>query len=342
MLRPVIYIGTRMAHHSPHSGYDRIAAYVPSAFQTPNALHRLLSHVPERVLARIRRSAGTWYNSAALLQEMQAAFHMLIRHGTIYHFLYGEDGFHYAGYWKVRRSNRIVATFHMPPEKFRMIMHTTHHLKKLDAVVIVAPNQEEIFKNLLPPERVHLIPHGIDTDFFRPGGKDTVRKRLCLCVGSHLRDLYMLRNVIYTLVRHDPSISFCVVTIKDARHVVDGLPNTTILETIPEVHLLDLYRTASVLMLPLVDATSNNSLLEALSCGLPVVATDTGGIRMYGSGGGVVFVPPGDHDLMAWEILRVLDDPQYRQSLSHAARANAEQFDWVKIAEQMCRLYERL
>ena len=331
-----------MAHHSPHAGYDRIAAYVPSTLQVPNGLYRLLSHMPERLLAQIRKSAGAWYNSTALLQEVQAAFHMLVRHSTIYHFLYGEDGFHYAGYWKIRSSNCIVATFHMPPEKFRMIMPKTYHLKRLDAVVIVAPNQEEVFKNLVPPERVHLIPHGIDTDFFTPGDKNTLRKRLCLCVGSHLRDFYMLRKVIDTLARHDSSISFCIVTIKKLRHLVDGLPSTTVLEAISEAHLLSLYRTASVLILPLLDATSNNALLEALACGLPVVATDTGGIRLYGNGGGVMFVPPGDHTLMARETLRILDDPQHWQALSQAARTNAEQFDWVKVAAQMCRLYEQL
>ncbi|MCX8043090.1 MAG: glycosyltransferase [Desulfobacterota bacterium] len=331
-----------MRHHAPHAGYDRLADYIPSILQRPNTFYRLLQYIPERILARIRARAGSWYNSKALRQEMQAAFHMLCHTGSIYHFLYGEDGFHYAGYWNIRRTHRIIATYHMPPEKFSAITGNTEHIHTLDAVVVVAPNQEMMFKNLVSPERVHLIPHGIDTCFFTPGDAELARTRMCLFVGSHLRDFAMLRHVVKLLAQRDRTIRFVIVTNKSEIPQVADLPNTTVYTSISEDHLVYLYRTSSVLLLPMLDATANNTLLEALACGLPVVATETGGISMYGQRGGVVFVPPGDYGTMAQETLRIMDDHRYRNSLCRDARANAEGFGWDKIAQQMCRLYQSL
>jgi len=338
----ITYIGTRMAHHGRHAGYDRLADYIPSTIQTPNMFYKLCRLLPERVLARIRRTAGTWYNSRALLQELQAGVSMLSHRRRLFHFLYGEDGFHYAGYWNRQHSHRIVATYHMPPKKFYAITPSPEHLRTLDALVIVAPNQEQVFKKILPPDRVHLIPHGVDTQFFCPPPITQQRKRQCLFVGSHLRDLATLRKAMQILTCKDPSISYRIVSDPKTHTELGNLPHTLYATAIPEHELRQLYQCSSVLLLPLLDATANNTLLEALACGLPVVATDTGGIRLYGEAGGVVFVPPGDEVQMADEALRILDDPQYRNQLARAGRANAEQFDWVRIAKQMRQLYLQL
>ena len=42
-----------------------------------------------------------------------------------------------------------------------------------------------------------------------------------------------------------------------------------------------LYQGADLLLLPLIDATANNTLLEGLACGLPVLASDLTGVRDY-------------------------------------------------------------
>ena len=129
----IFYIVNRMSHHATHSGYDQLLRYVDSTIVEPNVLRRVLARVPERVLANLRRTAGPWYNSRALKQELQNIPAFFFTAGRIYHFLYGEDSFHYSGYLNPRTSNKLVATYHMPPQKFLTITRGRRHLKTLDA-----------------------------------------------------------------------------------------------------------------------------------------------------------------------------------------------------------------
>jgi glycosyltransferase involved in cell wall biosynthesis len=336
------YIAERMSHHATHSGYDQIAKHVDGCRIGQNALYRILGLCPERILAQLRRTAGTWYNSYALRQELQNIPSFIFGSNQIFHFLYGDDTYHYSGYLNRRRSNKLVATFHNPPEKFLKITPDTRHLKTLDALVVVAPNQKELFCNIAHPDRVHLIPHGVDTHFFQPAPGAAKEKKQCLFVGMHLRDLATLRGVIMELNSKDPDISFSAVTFRENFHFFEGLKNVAAFSSISEEQLLHLYTTSELLLLPLIDGTANNTILEAMACGLPVLTTDVGGISMYTARQGAVLVERGNISGMCSEVLRILNDDAARHAMSLAARKQAETFDWAVVAGQLNLLYEQL
>jgi starch synthase len=66
-----------------------------------------------------------------------------------------------------------------------------------------------------------------------------------------------------------------------------------------------------------------NALIEAMACGLPIVATDIAGIPDIvgrGSAAGGILVPPGDPTALAGEIGRLIDDVELRGRLGRAAR----------------------
>ncbi len=336
------YIFSRMGHHSAHSGYDQLVNYIDSTVVVPNMMYRFLDVLPERILAHIRRSAGAWYNSFALKQELQNIFAFILRSGSIFHFLYGEDGYHYAGYLNPKKTNKIVASFHMPPEKFLRITESIRHLKKLDAAIVLAPNQESLFKTIVKPERVHLIPHGIDTHFFKPATSNSRPVKNCLFVGTHLRDFAMLRLVMQELSSRDPEISFTAVTLQENFSWFKGLKNVQLFSGVSEQELLGLYRDAAVLLLPVKDCTACNSILEAMACGVPVVSTNVGGISMYVNDHAAALVEPGDSAGMAAAALEILNAPQRRWAMSQAAREKALEFDWARIAMQVRALYRHL
>jgi glycosyltransferase involved in cell wall biosynthesis len=104
--------------------------------------------------------------------------------------------------------------------------------------------------------------------------------------------------------------------------------------------LLEEYRRAWVVLLPLIDATANNSLLESMACGVPVVVSDVGGIRDYAGPESGALCPPRDaqaHGAAAIELL--LDSPR-REAAGRAARARAEICAWPMVRAQIRRILE--
>jgi glycosyltransferase involved in cell wall biosynthesis len=86
------------------------------------------------------------------------------------------------------------------------------------------------------------------------------------------------------------------------------------------------------------------AILEALACGLPVVASKVGGIPEYIESGrnGLLFAP-GDHHALALHLRHLLDSPDVRQRLGEQARRTAvEQFGTARRIGDDLRLYRTL
>jgi glycosyltransferase involved in cell wall biosynthesis len=85
------------------------------------------------------------------------------------------------------------------------------------------------------------------------------------------------------------------------------------------------------------------SVIEACAMGLPVVATDVGGLadllvdRETG-----LLVPDGDHEAMADAVLRLLAEPHLAAHLSRQGRNMAERFSWEHTLPQWERLLEEV
>jgi glycosyltransferase involved in cell wall biosynthesis len=335
------HITKKMAHHSLHSGYDQLSKHIECRIIEPNFIHHALDYCPGRILAQFRRSAGNYYGDNAFKRELQNIPNLLFRTNRIYHFLYGDDHFHYSGYLNPRKTNKIIATFHYPPKRFRQLIPITNYLKTLDAAIIVAPNQSALFESIIGSEKVHLIPHGVDTNFFKPYKVES-SKKTCLFVGTHLRDFEMLQNVIKEINNRDSSIHFDIVTFKKNCGGLEKLKNIAFHFSITEEKLITLYNKADLLLMPVIDSTANNSLLEALSCGLPVVSTINAGFSYYLNDKCSASVKSEDVLKMADTALEIINNDRLKDSMSVEARKRALAFDWSIIAEQSVQLYNKL
>lgn len=99
------------------------------------------------------------------------------------------------------------------------------------------------------------------------------------------------------------------------------------------VKLAEYYMSSHVLVLPSLWDTSPITLAEALLFGLPVVATNVGGIPEYvidGENG--LLVPPRDPDKLKIAIERVLNDDSMRQNLIEGSRKS--------LAKMVARTWE--
>lgn len=338
----VRFVVFRYSHHSPHSGYSRLAEYGLTRYKGEViAVDKPLSRriIRERMLWRI--AGGTpGYDRAAMATELKVGWHMLKDPGYVYHFLYGETTYHYVGCLNNLRQNRVIATFHLPPSGIRKAVQIDWHLRQLSAVICVGRTQQEVFADILKPDRIFFVPLGVDTQYYTPPASfETRNPDLCLVVGDNYRDYPTLRGVIELVAFQRPNTQFVVITSPRRFELIGSHPNLTLRSGIPEPEFLELYRSATLMIMPLHDTTANNAVLEGMACGLPLVVSDVGSIRDYVSPDGAVLVPPYDSQGMAEAVLELLDDPVKRQKMSQRAREQALKFSWPTVVEQLHSVY---
>jgi glycosyltransferase involved in cell wall biosynthesis len=108
--------------------------------------------------------------------------------------------------------------------------------------------------------------------------------------------------------------------------------------------ILSVHKAFDIFVMSSITEGLGTSLLDAMACGKPVVATIAGGIpEVVRHGETGLLVPPRDHDAMAEAIVRLLQDAELRRrmgdnglSLVHA------KFSAERMVEETLRVYERV
>jgi glycosyltransferase involved in cell wall biosynthesis len=343
--RNIRYVVFRYSHHSPHSGYSRTAEFGEKLFNSQTIrVDKPLSRrlIRERMLWKI--SAGTpGYDRTSMAIELKVLRRMLGERDSIYHFLYGETTYHYAGYLNRKKNNRVVATFHLPPVGIREAIQIDWHIKQLSAVVCVGNNQREFFEPILGADKIFFAPLGVASDYYIPPDEFSSRDPdLCLIVGENYRDYPTLRGVIELVAYLRPKTKFVILTPPRNRRLLGDHPNLIYTSGISEEELLKLYQTASLLLMPLLDATANNAILEGMSCGLPIVVTDVGGIRDYVDPTCGMLTKPNQARPMAEAVIDLLNADSEREKMSAICREQALKFSWEKSVRKLKSVYEAL
>lgn len=103
------------------------------------------------------------------------------------------------------------------------------------------------------------------------------------------------------------------------------------------------YSAALAVVVPSFYESFGMVALEAMACGVPVVASQVGGLAFLVQDGVTGFtVPVDDPQALAGRLAELIENPSLRQEMSAQAAAAAQNFGWGRIAEQMLELYETL
>jgi glycosyltransferase involved in cell wall biosynthesis len=116
--------------------------------------------------------------------------------------------------------------------------------------------------------------------------------------------------------------------------------DVVLLGTVPDAELPGWYAAADVLAFPSTKEGWGLAVLEAMSAGLPVVASDLPVFREYlQPGRDALLVPVADAAALAGALAAVLDDRRLADGLRSAALAVCERFSWARSAAEHQVIY---
>jgi glycosyltransferase involved in cell wall biosynthesis len=100
-----------------------------------------------------------------------------------------------------------------------------------------------------------------------------------------------------------------------------------------------LYSDASMLVLPSLDEGFGIPALEAMTLGVPVVASDRGALpEVVGAAG--ILVNPDDGSALAAAMARVLDEPELARQMASSGLEQSMRFSWQASAERLYAAYQ--
>jgi glycosyltransferase involved in cell wall biosynthesis len=204
------------------------------------------------------------------------------------------------------------------------------------------------------PERVAVVPAGVDTALFRPlPHVARVPGRLLTTASADvpLKGLLPLLEAL-AKVRTERHAELVIVGRPKADSTVPatierlGLEGAvTLAGVVSAERLVELYAEAEVAVVPSLYEGFSLPAVEAMACGVPLVCTTGGALpEVVGRGGDTaLLVPPNDPGALAGAIVRALDDGELRGRLAAAARARVvERFSWRATAEATVEQYREV
>jgi len=212
------------------------------------------------------------------------------------------------------------------------------------------------------PERIEVIPPGVDHTTFWPADRDAARARLGLPGGP----LLLFVGRIQPLKGADLAVR-CLAELPDPATLVvvggpsgpDGVAELERLHALardlgvtdrvrwvpPQPHeaLADWYRSADVCLVPSRSESFGLVALEAAACGTPVVAANVGGLRSlvdHGHTGYLVDVRTAS--AFAEPVERLLGDAELAREMGLSASVRSGRYTWSITAARLRRVYADL
>lgn len=323
-----------------YSGYECLPDYYPKNIEATvnTATYNLYNKVAGKIYKvrnRINSRSEDIFNEVKFSRKVSA--------NDASHILYLESHIHLLK--KLKPANRIFGTIHLPVSRWSNLR--LQMLESLENVILLYNEEFEIFKQYVPSQKIHVIKHGVDINFFKPGKTEKVVKNKVLFVGHFLRNFEMTYKVYNTICKDvSTEIQFHFIIPSSFRNtsILQKLaqnPNVFFHEKLSDEELLEQYQTSYVMVMPMSDSGANTALVQALSVGLPVITTDVGGIRSYGGGTVYPIITNNDYVAMTELFLKYFYDEEYRNSISQQVRKySVENLDWFLTANHHATLYQ--
>lgn len=268
---------------------------------------------------------------AALYRFFRKKMHVIVRETQAHHLKTGREW-----YW-LKLSVKLAN---------RMIFLTEESLDGVD----------KKFPQLRVREKAVIIPNGIDTDLYKP--QQTYRTNGELVIGMQsrlqkIKDHPSLLRAFHIVLTKQPEkklklrIAGDGTTMHELKELAALLGISEKVEfcgMLPETELKQFMDSLDIYVHATMGETMSNSIMQAMACGLPIVASNVWGVNnMLTDQTNALLVPVENPEAMAEAIGRLMNDQQMAGSLGAEARKTAEkEYSNYRLFQQYSKLYNDL
>lgn len=217
--------------------------------------------------------------------------------------------------------------------------------RNAEFVVANSAGLRELALQSSPQQPISVIHNGIDTQTFVPATvKNTNSRRITLVSTGRLIE----RKGYSYLVRALQGLEQCRLVL-----VGGGILERELMQLArsldvdvefagpqPREKVVDFLQRGDIFVLPSLNEGMSNSVLEAMACGLPIIATDVGGsIELVKENGFIV--EKGSVESLRAVIEKYTNDRKLIQTHGENSRKRAESMSWQKVADNYLQLYRK-
>ncbi len=266
-----------------------------------------------------------------------------LRFPSIESFIGGIDVFHSSDWTQPKSKAKKVTTYHdLVPLKFPQWSTTkiikTHRRRleivknEVDTVIAVsnATKKDLVEIGGINPEKIIVVYEGVDP-IYKPKPLEEIQ--------AFKQEMKLPDNFILAI--GGVGIRKNLDRVKEAAKGYELIITGENIPFIPEEKMPLLYQSASVLLYPSLYEGFGLPVLEAMSCGVPVITSSIGALPEVG-GFAVEYVTPEDIEEMKRKLNIVIRDPQRRKEMISSGQEQASKFSWDLCAEQTIKVYKDL
>ncbi len=207
-------------------------------------------------------------------------------------------------------------------------------LNQVDRQIVLSKLDQNSISSYVPKKRIHVLPNGVGSSFiaqfcdrsFNPkkeqmpilffGGSEPMRK-----------GIFDILKALAIVVRKDKNIQLILTGRDDVVDAIQQACNSSIEDHIScqgyisSEQMVELYKSATMLLLPSYEEGLPYVILEAMAAGLPVISTYIGGIPdVIDESVNGFLIEPGNYKALAQKILFLIQDESLRERIGRTNR----------------------
>lgn len=200
-------------------------------------------------------------------------------------------------------------------------------------------------------QKIEVILNGVDCGKFKPAANLKKKNRFKILYVGRLHSAKGIEYLIEAFRKFkkiENNIELIIVgdgplyrKIKEKENLTEFSGSLKILGRKGQQDLIKIYQESDIFVLPSSNEGMSNTILEAMACGLPIIATDTGDNRKLIKDNGII-IKTNDSESILNALEELYSNQGYLDKMRIISKKRAEKMNWQRVAGEYLKIYKNI